>query len=70
FEALTHEWIAVGTPEAKPAGTEAEIEAQCKQVAKDLCVAFFKMDPYIHARNMLHCSTPQVAQDDGSVKWT
>lgn len=70
FEALTREWIAVGTPEAKSARTEAEIEAEREQVAKDLRVAFFKMDPYIRARNMFHRSTPQVAQDDGSVKWT
>ncbi|KAG0327795.1 hypothetical protein BG000_000798 [Podila horticola] len=70
FETLTREWIAVGTPEANSARTEAEIEAEREQVAKDLRVAFFKMDPYIRARNMFHRSTPQVAQDDGSVKWT
>ncbi|KAF9318708.1 hypothetical protein BG006_003146 [Podila minutissima] len=70
FEALTREWITVGTPEAKPAGTEAEIKVEREQVAKDLCVAFFKINPYIRACNMFHRSTPQVAQDDGSVKWT
>ncbi|KAF9422531.1 hypothetical protein BGZ94_008547, partial [Podila epigama] len=68
FEELTREWIAVGTPKAS-ARTEAEIEAEREQVAKDLRVAFFRMDPYIRARNMFHRSNPPVALDDGSVNW-
>ncbi|KAK5805588.1 CRAL-TRIO domain-containing protein [Linnemannia elongata] len=69
FEALTREWIKVGTKEATSTRTEAEIEAEREQVAKDLRVAFFKMDPYIRARNMFHRSNPPVASADGSVHW-
>ncbi|KAG0332315.1 hypothetical protein BG004_001303 [Podila humilis] len=69
FEALTREWIHVGTPTATSTRTESDIEAEREQCAKDLRVAFFKMDPYIRARNMFHRSNPPVAQDDGSVKW-
>ncbi|GJJ67673.1 hypothetical protein EMPS_00019 [Entomortierella parvispora] len=69
FEALTREWIAVGTPEATSTRTEVEIEVEREQCAKDLRVAFFKMDPYIRARNMFHRSSPPVAEADGSVNW-
>ncbi|KAF8939892.1 CRAL-TRIO domain-containing protein [Dissophora ornata] len=67
FEALTREWIKVDTPEATR--SEEEVEKDREQCAKDLRVAFFKMDPYIRARNMFHRTTPPIAQVDGSVKW-
>ena len=69
FEALTREWIAVGTTDATSKRTEAEIEKEREQCAKDLRVAFFKMDPYIRARNMFHRSTPPIAEADGSINW-
>ncbi|KAG0352619.1 CRAL-TRIO domain-containing protein [Gamsiella multidivaricata] len=69
FEALTREWIQVGTPEATSKRSEGEIEKEREQVAKDLRLAFFKMDPYIRARNMFHRTTPPVANADGSVHW-
>ena len=69
FEALTREWIKVGTKEATSTRSEAEIEAEREQIAKDLRVAFFKMDPYIRARNMFHRSNPPIASADGSVNW-
>ncbi|KAF9193301.1 hypothetical protein BGZ50_007561 [Haplosporangium sp. Z 11] len=69
FEALTREWIKAGTPEATSSRTEEEIEKEREQVAKDLRVAFFKMDPYIRARNMFHRTSPPVAQTDGTVNW-
>ncbi|KAG0256551.1 hypothetical protein BG011_004441 [Mortierella polycephala] len=69
FEELTREWIKVGTPEATSSRTEEEIEKERGQTAKDLRVAFFKMDPYIRARNMFHRTSPPVAQNDGTVNW-
>ncbi|KAG0222138.1 CRAL-TRIO domain-containing protein [Mortierella sp. GBAus27b] len=68
FEALTREWINIGTKDASPR-SEAEIENEREQCAKDLRVAFFKMDPYIRARNIFHRSAPPVAKEDGSVQW-
>ncbi|KAF9912333.1 hypothetical protein BX616_010332 [Lobosporangium transversale] len=70
FEALTREWINAGTPQAGPnARSEDEIEREREQCAKDLRVAFFRMDPYIRARNMFHRTNPPVANADGSVQW-
>jgi hypothetical protein len=68
-EDVTREWINVGTKDATSTRTEAEIEAERSQLAKDLRVAFFKMDPYIRARNMFHRTSPPVANTDGSVNW-
>ncbi|KAF9998168.1 hypothetical protein BGZ80_011245 [Entomortierella chlamydospora] len=70
FEALTREWIRAGTPAAGPsARSEEEIEKERNECAKELRVAFFKMDPYIRARNMFHRMSPPVAQPDGSANW-
>ncbi|KAG0225438.1 hypothetical protein BGW42_000885 [Actinomortierella wolfii] len=69
FEALTREWINVGTDKATSTRTEAEIEEERAQVCKDIRVAFFKMDPYVRARNFFHRTTPPVALPDGSVHW-
>ncbi|KAF9099036.1 hypothetical protein BGX27_000671 [Mortierella sp. AM989] len=71
FEALTREWIKAGTPAAGPtARLEDEIERERNQCARELRVAFFKMDPYIRSRNMFHRTSPPVALDDGSAQWT
>ncbi|KAI1293405.1 hypothetical protein EDD11_008428 [Mortierella claussenii] len=70
FEALTREWIMAGTPEAGPdARPEDEVEKEREQCARDLRVAFFKVDPYIRARNMFHRTSPPIANEDGSVQW-
>ncbi|KAF9580816.1 hypothetical protein BGW38_002387 [Lunasporangiospora selenospora] len=70
FEELTREWFHFGTAEAS-GRSEQEIEAERDQCAKDLRKAFFKMDPYIRARNMFHRTTenPPIAQPDGNVSW-
>ncbi|KAF9957610.1 hypothetical protein BGZ65_001956 [Modicella reniformis] len=67
FESLTREWINVGTKDDS-GRSEQEIEMEREQCAKDLRVAFFKMDPYIRARNLFH--RMQAANDDGRVEWT
>ncbi|KAF9272504.1 hypothetical protein BGZ68_002353, partial [Mortierella alpina] len=51
FEELTREWIKAGTPEATSARSEEEVEKEREEVVKELRKAFFKMDPYIRARN-------------------
>ncbi|KAG0013181.1 hypothetical protein BGZ80_011244 [Entomortierella chlamydospora] len=67
FEALTREWIACKTTEgARP---EDVIEAERKQLAKELRVAYFKLDPYIRARTMYHRSEHPVIQADGTIFW-
>ncbi|KAF9400545.1 hypothetical protein BGX21_004057 [Mortierella sp. AD011] len=67
FEALTREWIACKTTEgARP---EDVIEAERRQLAKELRVAYFKLDPYIRARTMYHRSEHPVIQADGTVLW-
>ncbi|KAF9349835.1 hypothetical protein BGX34_001574 [Mortierella sp. NVP85] len=68
FEALTREWINIGTKNAS-GRSEAEIENEREQCAKNLRAAFFRMDPYIRARNMFHRTSPATARDDGSVEW-
>ncbi|KAG0331918.1 hypothetical protein BG004_001455 [Podila humilis] len=69
FEALTREWITVNTARAISKRSESEIEAEREQLAKDLRVMYFKMDPYIRARNMFHRTSPPIAQPDGSAMW-
>ncbi|KAF9426683.1 hypothetical protein BGZ76_002647 [Entomortierella beljakovae] len=69
FESLTREWLKAGTPAGALGRSEEEIEKERGQCAKDLRVAFFKMDPYIRARNLFHRTSPPVAQLDGSVNW-
>ncbi|KAG0099924.1 hypothetical protein BGZ93_005180 [Podila epicladia] len=69
FEALTREWIAAGTPQATSERSEEEVEQEREQLAKELRVAYFKMDPYIRARNMFHRTSPPIAQPDGSALW-
>ncbi|KAF9969458.1 hypothetical protein BGZ73_008190 [Actinomortierella ambigua] len=70
FEALTREWCDLNKPTNKSTRTEAEIEAERDQVAKDLRAAYFRLDPYIRARNLYHRSEHPVLQADGSSIWT
>ncbi|KAF9347833.1 hypothetical protein BGX26_000713 [Mortierella sp. AD094] len=67
FEALTREWIACKTEGAR---SEDVIEAERTQFAKELRIAFFKLDPYIRARTMYHRSEHPVIQADGTATWT
>ncbi|KAF9189506.1 hypothetical protein BGZ51_009485 [Haplosporangium sp. Z 767] len=68
FEALTREWIACKKTEgARP---EDVIEAERLALTKDLRVAYYKLDPYIRARNLYHRSEHPVLQADGSSIWT
>ncbi|KAF9946741.1 hypothetical protein BGZ70_003055 [Mortierella alpina] len=69
FEALTREWIKAGTPEATTARSEAEVEKEREGVVKQVRTAFFRMDPYIRARNMFHRTSPAIAKADGGVEW-
>ncbi|KAG0198855.1 hypothetical protein BGX28_007768 [Mortierella sp. GBA30] len=69
FEELTREWIKAGTPEATSSRSEADVEKEREQVVKDLRTAFFKMDPYIRARNMFHRTSPPIAKADGGIEW-
>ncbi|KAF9425762.1 hypothetical protein BGZ76_003082 [Entomortierella beljakovae] len=64
FEAITKEWIACNNPGSRP---EAEIETERLEIAKQLRVAYFKLDPYIRARNLYH--RYDVLKADGSAKW-
>jgi len=68
FEALTREWIDC----KKKEGTRAEevIEAERLALTKELRVAYFKLDPYIRARNLYHRSEHPVLQADGTSIWT
>ncbi|CAO3565328.1 unnamed protein product [Mortierella alpina] len=70
FEALTREWIACKKPETVNPRSEEVIEEERLNVTKDLRVAYFKLDPYIRARNLYHRSEHPVLQADGSSIWT
>ncbi|KAF9085824.1 hypothetical protein BGX29_001742, partial [Mortierella sp. GBA35] len=66
---VTKEWVQVGGPKAS-ARSEQEIEDERLQLSKDLRVAYFKLDPYIRARNLYHRSEHPVLQADGTSIWT
>ncbi|KAG0280778.1 hypothetical protein BGZ95_008683 [Linnemannia exigua] len=68
FEALTREWIDC----KKVDGARAEdvIENERSSLAKELRVAYFKLDPYIRSRNLYHRSEHPVLQSDGTSVWT
>ncbi|KAF9120480.1 hypothetical protein BGW39_011332 [Mortierella sp. 14UC] len=68
FEALTREWIDC----KKVDGARAEdvIENERSALAKELRVAYFKLDPYIRSRNLYHRSEHPVLQADGTSVWT
>ncbi|GJJ67687.1 hypothetical protein EMPS_00033 [Entomortierella parvispora] len=68
FEALTREWIACKKTEG--ARAEEVIEAERLALTKELRVAYFKLDPYIRARNLYHRSEHPVLQADGTSVWT
>ncbi|KAF9937096.1 hypothetical protein BGZ75_002341 [Mortierella antarctica] len=70
FEALTREWIACKKPETVNPRSEEVIEEERLNVTKDLRVAYFKLDPYIRARNLYHRSEHPVLQADGTSIWT
>ncbi|KAF9170547.1 hypothetical protein BGX21_008531 [Mortierella sp. AD011] len=67
FESLTREWVNSSKPGSR---SEAEIEDERANVAKELRVAYFKMDPYIRARTLYHRSTNPVLLPDGQTSWT
>ncbi|KAK3837841.1 MAG: CRAL-TRIO domain-containing protein [Linnemannia elongata] len=69
FEALTREWVQLGTEkQVDLERTEEVVVKERQELAKQLRVAYFKMDPYIRARNLFH--RQGVALSDGGVKWT
>ncbi|KAF9898886.1 hypothetical protein BX616_003485 [Lobosporangium transversale] len=68
FEAVTQEWIQSGKTEG--GRSEAEIEQDRTQLASELRVAYFKLDPYIRARTLYHRSETPVLQRDGTSTWT
>ncbi|KAG0283822.1 hypothetical protein BGZ96_011815, partial [Linnemannia gamsii] len=68
FEALTREWIDCKKVEG--ARAEDVVENERNALAKELRVAYFKLDPYIRARNLYHRSEHPVLQADGSSVWT
>ncbi|KAF9282151.1 hypothetical protein BGZ68_006186 [Mortierella alpina] len=70
FEALTREWIACKKPETVNPRSEEAIEEERLNITKDLRVAYFKLDPYIRARNLYHRSEHPVLQADGTSIWT
>ncbi|KAF9132569.1 hypothetical protein BGW39_011834 [Mortierella sp. 14UC] len=69
FEALTREWVQLGKDKQQvDAGrTEEVVVKERGQLAKELRVAYFRMDPYIRARNLFH--RQGVALPDGGVNW-
>jgi hypothetical protein len=69
FEAVTKEWIQAGGKNAS-GRSEEEIEAERLNLAKELRVAYFKLDPYIRARNLYHRGEHPVLQADGTSIWT
>ncbi|KAF9341931.1 hypothetical protein BGZ91_009372 [Linnemannia elongata] len=69
FEAVTKEWIQAGGKNAS-GRSEEEIEAERLSLAKELRVAYFKLDPYIRARNLYHRGEQPVLQADGTSIWT
>lgn len=69
FEALTREWVQLETEkQVDVVRTEEVVAKERKELAKELRAAYFKMDPYIRARNLFH--RQGVALPDGGVKWT
>ncbi|KAG0304054.1 hypothetical protein BGZ97_001644 [Linnemannia gamsii] len=69
FEALTREWVQVGTEkQVDVERTEEVVVKERTELAKELKAAYFRMDPYIRARNLFH--RQGVALPDGGVKWT
>ncbi|KAF9911830.1 hypothetical protein EC991_002133 [Linnemannia zychae] len=67
FEALTREWVQLGTDKSDTARTEEVVVEERRQLAKELRAAYFRMDPYIRARNLFH--RQGVALPDGGVNW-
>jgi hypothetical protein len=63
---LTREWIACKKTEG--ARSEEVIETERLALTKELRAAYYKVDPYIRARNMYHRAN--VLQTDGSATWT
>ncbi|KAG0207661.1 hypothetical protein BGX28_001179 [Mortierella sp. GBA30] len=70
FEALTREWVACKKPETVNPRPEEVIEEERLNLTKELRVAYFKLDPYIRARNLYHRSEHPVLQADGTSIWT
>ncbi|KAF9142761.1 hypothetical protein BG015_000673 [Linnemannia schmuckeri] len=69
FEALTREWVQLGTDKQVDAErTEEVVVKERRELAKQLRIAYFRMDPYIRARNLFH--RQGVALADGGVQWT
>ncbi|KAF9957611.1 hypothetical protein BGZ65_001957 [Modicella reniformis] len=68
YEALTREWIACKKTEGSR--SEEVIEAERMALAKDLRVAYFKLDPYIRARSLYHRTDQPVLHADGTATWT
>ncbi|KAG0222137.1 CRAL-TRIO domain-containing protein [Mortierella sp. GBAus27b] len=66
FEALTREWINCKKTEG--ARSEEVIEAERQELTKELRAAFYRLDPYIRARNLYH--RYDVLQADGCAVWT
>ncbi|KAF9189505.1 hypothetical protein BGZ51_009484 [Haplosporangium sp. Z 767] len=68
YDAKTHEWMSKNAGEGDAQATE-EREA----IAKALHTQYYKMEPYIRARNQFHRKDAQghsVLQPDGSVVWS
>jgi hypothetical protein len=66
FEALTREWITCKKTEG--ARSEEVIEAERLALTKELRAAYYRMDPYVRARNLYH--RYDVLKADGSATWT
>ncbi|KAF9585733.1 hypothetical protein BGW38_000995 [Lunasporangiospora selenospora] len=68
FETVTREWVVCKKTEgARP---QDVIEAERAELAKELRVAYFKLDSHIRARNLYHRSDSPVLQADGTSIWT
>ncbi|KAF9947154.1 hypothetical protein BGZ72_010832 [Mortierella alpina] len=70
FEALIRERIDCEETETPYTRAEAVIEAELERLVSNLRVAYFRMRPYICARNLYERSNDPPLREDGSVVWT
>ncbi|KAF9282149.1 hypothetical protein BGZ68_006184 [Mortierella alpina] len=67
YDSKTKEWVGLAE------GKDAEVTKEREQIAKELHAQYYKMEPYIRARNQFHrknAAGQSVLQPDGTAIWT
>lgn len=67
YDSKTKEWVGLAE------GKDTEVAKEREQIAKELHAQYYKMEPYIRARNQFHrknAAGQSVLQPDGTAIWT